>query len=65
MAALALTLLVEAVQQHRNRPAQMRDNEFDVRIAVRDLFGDHMQDERRILERSPDRGAKTILGYER
>ena len=32
----------------------MRHNEFDVRIAVRDLLGDHMQYKGRVLERGAD-----------
>ena len=54
MTALALALLVEAIQEHRDRPAQMRHDEFDVRIAVRDLLGDHVQYEGRVLERGTD-----------
>ena len=65
MPARALPLLVEAVEQHRNGSAQMRHDELDVRIAVGDLLGDHVQDESRVLERGADRRAPFVIDDER
>ena len=64
MAAPALALLVEAVQQHRHRAAEMRHDEFDVRITVRDLLGDHVQYKGRVFERGSDRRAPAVIDDE-
>src|SRR5262249_10258749 len=48
--ARALTLLVEAVHQHRDRPAEVRGDGFAVWISVRDLLRDHVQYESRVFE---------------
>ena len=65
MTPRTLTLFVEAVHQHRDRTAEMRHDELDVRIAVGDLLGDHMQHEGRILERGADRTAVVVIDDER
>src|SRR5271163_1291377 len=43
----------------------MRDDKADLRIAVWDLFGDHVQHKGRVLERGADRGTKAVFGDER
>jgi len=58
---VALPLLVEPIQQHGNEPAEMRHDEFNVGVAIRDLLGNHVQDKGRILERRADRGTETII----
>ena len=58
---VALTLLVQPIQQHGNEPAEMRHDEFNVGVAIRDLLGNHVQDKGRILERRADRGTETII----
>src|SRR5207302_3779413 len=43
----------------------MRHDEFDVRVTVRDLLGDHVQYESRVLERGADRSAVAVIDNER
>jgi hypothetical protein len=43
----------------------MRHDEFDVRIAVRDLPGNHVQYKDRVFERGADGGAKPVFGDDR
>src|SRR5205085_5546734 len=62
--ARILPLLVEPVEQHRYRPAEMRHDELDIGIAVRDLLGDHVQNEGRVLERGADRRAVVVIDNE-
>ena len=65
VAALILALFVEAVEQHRDGAAQMRHDEFDVRVAVRDLLGDHVQHKGRVLQRGADRSPEIVIDDER
>ena len=64
LAALALSLLVEAVEQHRDWAAQMRHDEFDIRVAVWDLLGDHVQDKGCVFERGADRRTPAVVDDE-
>jgi len=43
----------------------MRHDEFDVRVAVRDLLGDHVQHKARVFQRSADRRGELVVVDER
>ena len=62
---IGLALFVEAIEQHRDRAAEMRHDEFDVRIAVGDLLGDHVQYKSGVLERGADRRAIAVIDDKR
>ena len=51
-------LLIEPVQQHRYRSAQMRHDETDLRITGWNLARDHVPDEHRVLDGVADRARK-------
>ena len=54
-------MVVQPLEQHRERPAEVRDDVGDVREAVRDPLRDQVQRDHRILHRGADRRAETVV----